>query len=243
MKFCPTCGSVRENKTICECGYNYETGESELKQSMNKMTEIIKPIVNQVAVSLEEIKKKEKDTGDLLTYSSTSSGGMMGSYYSDELSFKDHTFTVINQNWHHGKKTKITYKADKKEVAKIKKLIVDNNLCVWNELPIDQSIIYDAPTSNIYIKYEKVSISISTRVILDKEEMNLLHEINSMIASFVDDKNIISEEVLVEGEDNPMLSMCNPDKVLKEQKFCPECGKAVDKEKEFCPDCGHKFEK
>ena len=242
MKFCPICGRPRDNKDICECGYNYETGESELKESMNNMTDMIKPIVNQVALSLEEIKKKKKDTGDLLSYSSTSSGGMMGSYYSDELSFKDNTFTVINQNWHHGKKTKTIYKADKKEVEKIKKIITDNNLAVWNELPVDQSIIFDAPTSSIYLKYEKVSVSISTRVILDKEEMDLLHEVNTMIASFIDDKNKISEEVLVEGEDNPMLSMCNPDKELKPQKFCPECGKVVEKEKKFCPDCGHKFE-
>ena len=64
-----------------------------------------------------------------------------------------------------------------------------------------------------------------------------------MIRSFVDNKNKISEETLIEGEDNPIFSMCNKDKELTNQKFCPECGKVVEKEKEFCPDCGHKFEK
>ncbi len=27
MKFCPNCGSVLENKTICDCGYNIKTKE------------------------------------------------------------------------------------------------------------------------------------------------------------------------------------------------------------------------
>ncbi len=32
MKFCPNCGSPRDNKDKCECGYNYLTGEVEKEE-------------------------------------------------------------------------------------------------------------------------------------------------------------------------------------------------------------------
>ena len=41
MKFCPNCGSKRDDKNICECGYNYETGENIIQTSSNNMKKII----------------------------------------------------------------------------------------------------------------------------------------------------------------------------------------------------------
>ena len=95
MKFCPNCGKKREEENICMCGYNYETGETQEQETtqvnafgnldlMNKMFGIDD---DKAAISLEELKKIETDYGELLSISYTSSGGMMGSYYNDELSF------------------------------------------------------------------------------------------------------------------------------------------------------------
>ena len=40
MKFCPECGAVLEDKKICECGYNVETGEVDQTIRQKKNEEI-----------------------------------------------------------------------------------------------------------------------------------------------------------------------------------------------------------
>lgn len=42
MKFCPECGAILEDKKICECGYNVETGEVDqnIRQRKNEETKV-----------------------------------------------------------------------------------------------------------------------------------------------------------------------------------------------------------
>ena len=244
MKFCPNCGSKRESENICMCGYNYETGEIEKPQEtettkvnafgnldlMNKMFGIDD---NKVAVSLDELKKIEVDLGDLLSISYISSGGMMGSFYSDELSFEKNLLTVVNQTWHHGERKETVYKVDDDKVQELKKVLIDNNFGAWNHLPVNNSMMaWDAPTSTVYLKYEKNTVSFPTLIYMNEEETNLYRQIMDTIKSFFQKENIIKEEVIKPGEE---LNMMNG---MSTTPFCPECGSPLANNK--CPNCGGK---
>ena len=240
MKFCPNCGKKREEENICSCGYNYETGETKEQETtplvtnsanldlMNKMFDIDE----KKAVSLEELKKIEKDTGDLLSISYTSSGGMMGSFYNDELSFEKNLLTVTNQTWHHGERKETTYKVDEKKAKELKKILIDNNFAAWNHLPRNQGMMaWDAPTSNVYLRYEKKSVSFPTIVYMDTEENDLYRQVMDMINSFIKEENIIKDEVIKPGEELNMMNQINT------TPFCPDCGSSLVNNK--CPNCGY----
>lgn len=244
MKFCPNCGRKREGEKICSCGYNYETGETQEIETtpavnafgnldlFNKMMGIDD---NKVAVSLEELKKIKLDYGDLLSISYTSSGGMMGSFYNDNLSFEKNELVVTNQTWHHGERKETTYKVDEKKAQELKKILIDNNFAAWNHLPRNQGMMaWDAPTSSVYLRYEKESVSFPTIVYMDTEENDLYRLVMDMINSFIKKENIIKDEVIVPGEE---LNMMNQFNGMVATSFCPECGTTIVNNK--CPNCGH----
>ena len=229
MKFCPNCGSKREEEKICNCGYNYETGETEEKEvtplpgftGMKGMDNYI-GMPHRGEVTLKDLKEKKFDVGNLLNVSFSSSGGMMGMYFSENLSFETNELTVIDKEWHHGPKTQTIYKTDKKTVEELKKLIIDNNLVAWSELPIDPSMFaYDAPTAHMNLKFENYSANISTQVTMNQEERDIFFKVKELIASFIKEENVIKEETLEEGQNfatqiNGMI-----------QTFCPDCGRVM----------------
>lgn len=244
MKFCPNCGRKREEETICSCGYNYETGETKETETtslvvssanLNLMNEMMGIYNQSAALSLEDLKKIEKDTGDLLSISYTSSGGMMGSYYNDSLSFENNELVVTNQTWHHGERKETTYKVDEKKAKEIKKILIDNNFAAWDHLPKNQSMIaYDAPTSNVYLRYEKESVSFPTIVYMDTEENDLYRQVMDMINALFIKENIIKDEVIKPGEE---LNMMNQFNGMLINKTCPECASPLINNK--CPNCGY----
>lgn len=245
MKFCPNCGSKRENEEkTCFCGYNYETGETQEQETtpivnafgnldlFNKMMGIDD---NKAAVPLEELKKIKLDLGDLLSISYTSSGGMMGSFYNDELSFEKNELTVTNQTWHHGERKETIYKVDEKRAQELKKVLIDNNFGAWNHLPSNQSMLaWDAPTSTVYLRYEKKSVSFPTIVYMDEEENDLYRLVMDMLNSFIKKENIIKDEVIKPGEELNMMNQING---MATTPFCPECGTPLVNNK--CSNCGH----
>ena len=246
MKFCPNCGRKREEENICPCGYNYETGETQEPQetptpmvnafgNLDLMNNMFGPEKPKAAKTLEELKKIELDLGDLLSISYTSSGGMMGSFYNDDLSFEKNTLTVTNQTWHHGERKETTYKVDEKKAQELKKILIDNNFGAWNHLPSNQSMMaWDAPTSTVYLRFEKESVSFPTIVYMDNEENDLYRKVMDMISSFCIKENIIKDEVIKPGEELNMMNQMNG---MATTPFCPECGTQLANDK--CPNCGH----
>lgn len=219
MNFCPNCGKKREEEEICVCGYNYLTEEVEKNSfnSMNKMNDLCGFVSFQGGVSLEELKRRKLDIGDLLSISYTSSGGMMGSYYNDELSFEKNEFTVVNQEWHHGEKKEIKYRVDEDKIKEIKNILIENNFRAWSEIPVDKSMIaYDAPTSSVYLRFEQKTVSFSTLIYMNQEEKEIFSELRKMINSLAIKENIISEKILTNG----MMVFG----LTTTSGFCPECG-------------------
>ena len=247
MKFCPECGSVRNDKEICDCGYNYSTGEVEKKEEdktnlfsgMNKIMEDIVP--HQGAVPLEELKRRKLDTGDLLSVYYTTSGGMMGSYYNISLSFKECELDVVNQDWHHGERRQKVYKVDEEAAKEIKDLLIDNNFCAWSELPANFSMMaYDAPTSSMGLTFEQLHVSINSLVCMDKEENDLYLKVRDMVNSLVIDENLIKDFVLEEGTTFGLMSNNDCDSKLLTNKFCPDCGSKIPEGSYKCPCCGYR---
>lgn len=62
MKFCPNCGNIIENKTICECGYNKETNDIE-KINEEKQVDVGYIIDNRMmGESFEDASKRLSNT-------------------------------------------------------------------------------------------------------------------------------------------------------------------------------------
>lgn len=201
MKFCPNCGSVRNGKDVCDCGYDYNSGE--IKEVENKKDgSALFMYMNNKPKTLEEFKKKTLDFGDLLSFSFVSSGGMLGSFHCTEIIFKDLLLNVVDQEWHHGDKIRKVYKVDEKSSKEIKKILVDNNFGAWNEAPVNNSIIaFDAPTGSMYLRFEKKIVSVLTTICMDKEMSEVFFKVkNLMQALSISDENKISEEILTDGQ-------------------------------------------
>lgn len=238
MKFCPICGSVRDGKDKCDCGYNYITGEVE-KKLFSGMTEALEIQMNKGAISLDELKSRKLDMGDLLSVSYTTSGGMMGQYYYTGLSFTKNEINTINQEWHHGDRIERIYKVDSDKVSEIKKIIIDNNFRAWSEVPVDRSMIaFDAPNSRMGLVFEKGSVSISTDIYMSKEENDIYINLRNMIFSLCNDETKISEKVLEQGQAMGLFMYQNNTSDNSKKRFCPECGKVFEDEIYECT-CGY----
>ena len=252
MKFCPECGSVRNGEDKCFCGYNYITGEMEKKEETTvendsmiakMMYQKINTPKEPVAIPLKELKKKKLDLGEPISVSYTTSGGMMGAYHNQELSFETKKYTIIDQPWHHAPRNTKVYKTDEKVLQEIKKLLIENNYGAWDELPIDERMFaYDAPTSSMSVRFEKGNVSIPSNVYLTKEEEKIDSEISNKILSFIKEDNLIEEKT--EGKEetitfmNTMPMPMDPNVVMKYPKFCPECGSILKDNDRKCNGCG-----
>ena len=248
MKFCPNCGSKREDETICKCGFNYEKDLAEENINTNPIffngMDYINKIVsnkkeqNPGVISLKELKKRVIDLGDLIRVSYTSSGGMMGEYYNQELNFQKNEMEITNQDWHHGPKTRIFYKVDEKEVQEIKKILIENNFRAWSEIAIDTSMIaMDAPSSSMGLSFEKGYATINRNIYMSDEERKIYSDVRQKINNLVKEENIIKEDLLEPGMN--MSDMMMQAKPIEEKIFCPECGSPIEKGETKCNTCGY----
>jgi hypothetical protein len=239
MKFCPICGSPREKKEKCECGYDYSTNIYE--KPFDGIKEVNNTIENHLCgAPLEELKRRKLDVGNLLSVSYTSSGGMMGSYHSVSLSFENNEVTSVDQEWHHGERIERKSKVSKEDVEEIKKIIIDNNFRAWSEIPEDRSmIIFDAPTSSMNLRFEDNSATISSRIYMDKEEQELYTKVIKMLYSLQKDdkktekKKLDLKSMMMGGQQDNDLT----EKINNRKMFCPECGNVIDKGINECK-CG-----
>ncbi len=255
MKFCPNCGSVREKKDICYCGYNYLTGEVEKKEddSKNQNNPEIKGIMGNylqngfyphhgLEVSLEELKGRKLDLGDLLSVSFCVSGGMMGSYNNIELSFTKNQFIIVNQDWHHGPRIKKIYRVEEENAKEIKKILIDNNFRAWSEVPVDNSLFaYDAPSCTMTLTFEKKSVTFSVRIYMTEEEMKIYNELREKINLLIKEENKEQEEVIQEGISMMDTMTSITPSMQNHTKFCKECGRQLEEGIIEC-ECGYKVE-
>ena len=263
-KFCPECGSVfEEGVTKCSCGYDIVTGVREVKEEekqpdvyvdyfyyMNDM-----PIEDKIKeakkniVKLKDLKNKKVDLGEIVSYSYTSSGGMMGSYYNLTLYFNKNEVIKTFQEWHHADRIKSIYSIDDETKNKIKKLIIDNNICAWDKIPINNFYrALDATSTSTSFRFEKDSVFIDGLANIDDEARHVLKEIDSLIV--IDDSNKISEEKEIDNGGASFLGMGMNPIVDKDNKpdtdeyneylhFCPNCGSKMYKGIDKCNTCNY----
>lgn len=240
MKFCPDCGSKRDEKDLCECGFNFITGESPVREvtSHANIDQHVFSIKDHLTgVSLEELKRGNLDLGYLLSYGVVTAGGMMGQYYQAELSFETNELTVNNREWHHGEETKKVYKVDEDTSKEIKEGIIENNLRAWSELPINNSMIaYDAPSSSVYLKFEEKTVYINTLVYMNDEESEIFKKYRYALGDLQIEENKISEEVITQGLSMMDLMM----KSKPDTRLCKDCGAVLKDDEKICSLCGSK---
>ena len=246
MNFCPNCGRKREGENICDCGYNYETKEvgdppyieSPLTQGIHNIGMDI--VMHLEGVPLEELKRRRLDLGELLSVSYTSSGGMMGQFYSVELSFERNELTETNQEWHHGDRVVTYYKVSEEQAEEIKKEIIDNNFAAWAEVPVDRSkIAFDAPNSSMGLSFKEKYVNISTLIYMDQEENDLFIKVRKMVYALINPDNKISEKVYSKDDGQNILGSMTIQPPYVSKKFCPECGREMTNEQKEC-ECGYK---
>jgi hypothetical protein len=189
--------------------------------------------------SLDNLKSRKLDTGELLKVSYTSSGGMNGGYHSTSLSLEDKTLEVINQEWHHSDRIKKVYKVDDTTIEKIKEIVFENNMAAWSELPADFNLrAIDAPTTSMNLTYANLSTSISIIVSMDDEEREIFREVINLVYSLIKDENLVSEETLQPNEAPMMMGFVGMG--MTPPKFCIKCGSHLKEGQTECS-CGHKI--
>lgn len=252
MKFCPECGSnFEEGKTTCEiCGYGKSKEEQEEIRNKNKFLfkepgfDVINnsdfvPMLG--VVPLEELKRRKLDYGNIITLSYTSSGGMEGRFYLEHINFDNKELMVEDKPFYNYPSTIKNYKVIDKDLEEIKKIIIENNMFAWSEVPIDRRFIaYDAPTNNMNIRTDNYNFTISYNIYMDDEENKIFNELRGLVHSLIKDENLISEKNI----NNPSLGLLSNDDVnkIKDMKinYCPECGGIIEENNKFCPNCGYK---
>ncbi len=193
--------------------------------------------------SLDNLKSRKIDTGELLSVSYTSSGGMNGGYHSASLSIKDKTLKVVDQEWHHSDRVTKVYKVNDEIIEKVKEIVIENNMASWSELPADFSLrAMDAPSSSMNLTYTNLSSSISTIVSMDDEEREIFRDVSNLVYSSIQDENLLSEKKVPYNGAPTMMGFTGMGMKNENIKFCPDCGSPIKKGQTECA-CGYKINK
>lgn len=243
MKFCPNCGSPMNGREKCDCGFNINDVKEEPKKEENylfkeppyqDMGQFYEPMAF-TSIPLEELKRRRLSWGELTSISFDTSGGMEGCYYHKEVDFINLKLTLVDRPHHNAEQRRKVYSANKEIIDKIKKLINENNMSAWKEIPCDRSLIaMDAPTSSFTIRFEDGSVNISTLINMDDEERAIYMEVLDLVNSLKDEKKLISDE---EDKEQGFKGI----DLNQKGGFCPLCGCFIKEEDKKCIMCG--FEK
>ena len=165
---------------------------------------------------LDNLKSRKINTGELLGVSYTSSGGMEGMYHCTSVSFENKTIEQIDRKWHHGEKIKKVYSIDDSTLEEIKRIVLENNMAVWSELPADFRLrAMDAPTSSMGIRFSELSTSISTIVSMDDEEREIFGNLRDLVYSSIKEENLISEEEVKDEASSNMMGFIGMGRNIK----------------------------
>ena len=192
--------------------------------------------------SLDNLKSRKLDTGELLKVSFTSSGGMNGGYHNVSLSISDKILEVVDQEWHHSDRVKKVYKVNDNIIEKIKETVFENNMAAWSELPADISLrATDAPSSSMSLIYSNLSSSISTIASMDDEERNIFREVSDLLYSPIQEENLLSEESVPFTEIPKLMGFFGMGMMSNNTiKFCPDCGSPIADGQAKCS-CGYEI--
>ena len=146
---------------------------------------------------------KKKDYGELLEVEYSCSGDMLGNIYNVNLDFLNNKLTVENANMHSDPINVSIYNVDKKDITKIKNLVVDYNIPDLEKGKIDDTLfLYDAcsPTLRLVFKtgnksYDRKYYSISYYYNVDKIKRDVINEIRDNLRNLIDEDNLVSTSI------------------------------------------------
>lgn len=213
MRFCPECGSELKGKiNVCElCGYGKNEKEiiKSNNQDINNKCKVINQNINSDVIQflkvipLEELKKRKLDYGIINSISYTSFSEMEGTFYSEIVNFKNKELIVDDKIIHNSSNVRKVYKVSNKDIEKIKKIIIENNMFAWSEVPVNRPFFkFYTPSNNMNIDTSKYKFTISYDIFMDLEENKIFNDLRSLVHSFIKDENLISNEVINDNNEN-----------------------------------------
>ncbi len=164
-------------------------------------------------MTVDSLKKKSMDLGDLTSVSYRYGGGMEGESESFTLEITDGygDLTVSESPYHSAATVVRSYNVDVERVEKIEAYVSEYNLAAWGDLPQSEYIAMDAPTSSYSVCYDNSSVGGSRReyytVSSDDEYPEgggeVLGKVRTMLLEMVDPQEMNNAYVV--GEDGEEL--------------------------------------
>ena len=264
MKFCPECGSKLNGEKVCPmCTYDIEKQERENKEEIKRyqtdnnlfkepvisfnnhieLTEEEKEELSKKEISLETLKNKKIDTGELIRISYQGGGGMMGGHHSKTLDFETKTLETVNQDFHYSDTFRRTYSVTDEDLNRVKELITNNNLPAWSMIPKSDMVIFDYVPTRIYLTYEKGRYELPDSFSLNNEENDILMSLSKLIGTLLKDENLKDEQITEGSGFNPMglYGMAQDNNLNNNSRFCPSCGAIINDNDEVCKACNTKL--
>lgn len=95
--------------------------------------------------------------GELINVEFSSAGGMEGGYTSIEITKESDTTAKVQYNYqeyHNAPEIKKDFIVDVQVLKDIEKVFRDNKMETWNDLPLSEEQVLDAPIDHFYFKFE-----------------------------------------------------------------------------------------
>jgi rubrerythrin len=256
MKFCPECGSDLNGKTKCDtCGYDSVTGEMpktepmpnngigvapgpvdpamQYQEHVKTVTEGIKQAHPEMKmIPLEELKKENINTGDILRIRYTSRDNNKCLIHVIDFEKKKLEESIIN--FFQNQNLVSTYQMKDDNLEELKQLILDNNFAAWEKISFNGIVpIFGMPTTQLQLFYQKKNVSILSNIFFDDEENDLYSKLILSFDQYKDESMLISKEE--KEPDKEFMGFINP-KTSDDTLYCPDCGTPY-KKGDVCPKC------
>ncbi len=164
-------------------------------------------------MTVESLKKKSMDLGDLIAVSYSYGGGMEGEHESFTLEIVDGCgdLTVSESPYHSIATVVRSYNVDAEQVNEISEYVSEYNLAAWGDLPQSEYIAMDAPTRSYRVCYDNSSTGGSEReyyTVSSDDELpeggrEVLGKIRTMLLEMIDPPEMNNAYVV--GEDGEEL--------------------------------------
>lgn len=189
----------------------------------------------------------------LISYSSSESGGMNGSYSSTYIAYTDDgrcKVDIANKPFYSQPIKRVRYYADGL-LENLSEVCARYNVIDWTDLPDQQVFIYDAPTFSDCFTFEN-----GTKIALGsgKQYPRQFHEMNRELEKLIRESESygVDLEITEEASLVTMGMMPGPvaqpvnfqdvgrqgEESAKLAKFCTNCGAEFIGNQKFCAECG-----